>query len=96
MPRTNSVSSLTTSSLRSWEWRRGGNQNCFNETHPIEGPYWATGFNLEIMKILHTVLKGLKINGTTTEHNPALSIRKMPTSVFTERKGKILTKEQNS
>ncbi|PKI37692.1 hypothetical protein CRG98_041985 [Punica granatum] len=89
--------SMSPTHLWSWEWKPGSNENCFSESHPIEGPYWGTGSNLEIMGILHDVLKGLKINVTLLNITQLSEYRKdAHTSVFTERKGKLLTKEQKA
>ncbi|KAK4744503.1 hypothetical protein SAY87_010815 [Trapa incisa] len=89
--------SMSPTHLWSWEWRPGSDENCFNEMHPIQGPYWGTGSNLEIMEILHSVLKGLKINVTLLNITQLSEYRKdAHTSVFTERKGKLLTKEEKA
>ncbi|KAL0362633.1 UNVERIFIED_CONTAM: protein trichome birefringence-like 31 [Sesamum calycinum] len=40
----------------SWEWKPGTDGNCFNETQPIDGSYWGTGSNLDIMGIVEDVL----------------------------------------
>ena len=82
---------------RSWEWKPGSDENCFNETKPIQGPYWGTGSNLEIMKIVGDVLRDLKIDVKFLNITQLSEFRKdAHTSVFTERKGKLLTKEQRS
>lgn len=49
------------------------------------------------MDIVHDVLKGLKINVTLLNITQLSEYRKEAhTSVFTERKGKLLTKEQKA
>ncbi|XP_057952392.1 protein trichome birefringence-like 31 [Malania oleifera] len=83
--------------LWSWEWKTGSNENCFNESSPIQGPYWGTGSNLDIMEIVRDVLQGLKIDVTLLNITQLSEFRKdAHTSVYTERKGKLLTKEQKS
>jgi hypothetical protein len=83
---------------RSWEWKPGSDENCFNESYPIqEGSYWGTGSNLEIMKILHDSLQQLQIDVTLLNITQLSEYRKdAHTSVYGERKGKLLTKEQRA
>lgn len=83
--------------FRSWEWKHGSDENCFNESYPIQGSYWGTGSNLEIMKIVHDALQELKINVTLLNITQLSEYRKdAHTSVYGERKGKLLTKEQRA
>ncbi|XP_057766446.1 protein trichome birefringence-like 31 [Salvia miltiorrhiza] len=83
--------------LWSWEWKHGTEGNCFNETHPIEGPYWGTGSNLDIMGIVEDVLGRVKVNVTVLNITQLSEYRKDGhASIFGERKGKLLTKEQRS
>ncbi|KAL1537933.1 Protein trichome birefringence-like 31 [Salvia divinorum] len=83
--------------LWSWEWKPGTDGNCFNETHPIEGPYWGTGSNLDIMGVVEDVLGRLKVNVTVLNITQLSEYRKDGhPSIFGERKGKLLTKEQRS
>lgn len=83
--------------LWSWEWRTGSEGNCFNETHPIEGPYWGTGSSLEIMAAVRDALQGLKVRVTLLNITQLSEFRKDGhTSVYTERRGKLLTSEQRS
>lgn len=83
--------------LWSWEWKPGADGNCFNETHPIEGSYWGTGSNLDIMGIVEDVLGELKVKVTLLNITQLSEFRKDGhTSVFGERKGKLLTKEQRN
>ncbi|XP_047963262.1 protein trichome birefringence-like 31 [Salvia hispanica] len=83
--------------LWSWEWKPGTDGNCFSETHPIEGPYWGTGSNLDIMGVVEDVLGRLKVNVTVLNITQLSEYRKDGhPSIFGERKGKLLTKEQRS
>ncbi|KAG6397848.1 hypothetical protein SASPL_139298 [Salvia splendens] len=83
--------------LWSWEWKPRTDGNCFSETHPIEGPYWGTGSNLDIMGIVEDVLGRLKVNITVLNITQLSEYRKDGhPSIFGERKGKLLTKEQRS
>ncbi|CDP05987.1 unnamed protein product [Coffea canephora] len=83
--------------LWNWEWKAGSDGNCFNESHPIEGPYWGTGSNLDIMGSVKDVLGKLKVNVRLLNITQLSEYRKDGhTSVFGERKGKLLTKEQRS
>ncbi|KAI4388117.1 hypothetical protein MLD38_000478 [Melastoma candidum] len=89
--------SMSPTHLWSWEWKPGTEGNCFNESQPIKEPYWGTGSNLEIMKIVEDILQQLKVNVTFMNITQMSEFRKdAHTSVFTERKGKLLTKEQKS
>lgn len=82
---------------RSWEWNPGTDGNCYNETHPIEGSYWGTGSNLDIMRIVEDVLGQLKVKVTVLNITQLSEFRKDGhTSVFGERKGKLLTNQQRS
>ncbi|XP_039170306.1 protein trichome birefringence-like 31 [Eucalyptus grandis] len=82
---------------RSLEWRPGSDGNGFSESYPIQGPYWGSGSYLEIMKIIRHALRQLKINVTLLNITQMSEFRKdAHTSVFTERKGKLLTKAQRS
>ncbi|KAI3996867.1 hypothetical protein MKX01_021143 [Papaver californicum] len=82
---------------RSWEWRAGSDENCFNEAYPIEGSYWGTGSNLDIVRVLKDVLNELKIEVTLLNITRLSEFRKDGhTSVYTERGGKLLTSEQKS
>nr|GMD84152.1 protein trichome birefringence-like 31 [Ipomoea batatas] len=83
--------------LWDWEWKAGSDGNCFNETHPIEGPYWGTGSNLEIMGIVKEVTEKLQVSIRLLNITQLSEYRKdAHTSIFGERKGKLLTKEQRS
>ncbi|XP_057458355.1 protein trichome birefringence-like 31 [Lotus japonicus] len=89
--------SMSPTHLWSWEWKPGSDENCFNESYPIQGPYWGTGSNLEIMKILNDVLQELKIDVTLLNITQLSEYRQdAHTSVYGERKGKLLTKEQRA
>ncbi|XP_060209269.1 protein trichome birefringence-like 31 [Lycium barbarum] len=80
-----------------WEWKGGIDGNCFNETQPIRGPYWGTGSNLEIMSILKDVINKLQINVRLLNITQLSEYRKdSHTSVFGERRGKLLTRQQRS
>ncbi|RYR68304.1 hypothetical protein Ahy_A03g014798 [Arachis hypogaea] len=82
----------------SWEWRPGTDENCFNESYPIQGrPYWGSGSNLEIMKIVHDALQKLQINVMLLNITQLSEYRKdAHTSLYGERRGKLLTKEQRA
>ncbi|KAG8492244.1 hypothetical protein CXB51_009943 [Gossypium anomalum] len=89
--------SMSPTHLWSWEWKPGSRGNCFNESYPIQGSYWGTGSNLAIMEILHEVLQDLKINVTFLNITQLSEYRKdAHTTVFGERRGKLLTKEQRA
>ncbi|WCJ32243.1 Protein trichome birefringence-like 31 [Euphorbia peplus] len=89
--------SLSPTHLWSWEWRAGSDENCFNESYPIQGPYWGTGSNLQIMKIVADVLQQLKIHVTLLNITQLSEYRKdAHTTIYGERKGKLLNKEQRS
>ncbi|KAJ7981804.1 Trichome birefringence-like family [Quillaja saponaria] len=91
--------SMSPTHLWNWEWKpgTGSDGNCFNELYPIQGPYWGTGSSLEIMNIVHDVLQKLKINVTLLNITQLSEYRKdAHTSVYGERKGKLLTKEQRA
>ncbi|XP_058100742.1 protein trichome birefringence-like 31 [Magnolia sinica] len=90
--------SMSPTHLWSWEWKTGSDENCFNEFYPIWGSsYWGTGSNRDIMGILRDALKELKINVTLLNITQLSEFRKdAHTSVYTERRGKLLTKEQKS
>ncbi|KAK9132041.1 hypothetical protein Scep_011569 [Stephania cephalantha] len=99
-PRTQRVFFMSPSPthLWSWEWRPGSDENCFNETHPIEGrSYWGTGSSIEIMGAVADVLREMKINVTYMNITQLSEFRKDGhTTVYTERRGKLLTKEQKA
>ncbi|KAL8512211.1 hypothetical protein ACS0TY_018608 [Phlomoides rotata] len=98
-PLTQKIFFTTTSPthLWSWEWNPGTDGNCFNETHPIEGPYWGTGSNLDIMRIVEDVIARLHVKVNVLNITQLSEYRKDGhASVFGERKGKLLTKEQRS
>lgn len=97
-PNCNLQSSFLSPSCRSWEWNPGTDENCFNESYPIQNRnYWGTGSNLEIMSILNDIINGLKIDVTVLNITQMSEYRKdAHTTVFTERKGKLLTKEEKS
>ncbi|CAK9176256.1 unnamed protein product [Ilex paraguariensis] len=83
--------------LWNWEWKAGTDGNCFNETHPIQGPYWGTGSSLDIMGIVEDVLGKLKKKVRLLNITQLSEFRKDGhTSVYGERKGKLLTREQRS
>ncbi|GFY97627.1 trichome birefringence-like protein [Actinidia rufa] len=89
--------SMSPTHLWSWEWKHGSEGNCFNESHPIHGSYWGTGSNLEIMEIVRDVLEQLKIDVTLLNITQLSEFRKDGhTSVYGERRGKLLTREQRS
>ncbi|XWS10073.1 hypothetical protein CRYUN_Cryun39dG0044600 [Craigia yunnanensis] len=85
--------SMSPTHLWSWEWKPGSNENCFNESYPIQGSYWGTGSNLAIMEIIDDILQELKINVTFFNITQLSEYRKdAHTTVFEERRGKLLTK----
>ncbi|KAG6689169.1 hypothetical protein I3842_11G161100 [Carya illinoinensis] len=89
--------SLSPTHLWSWEWKPGSDGNCFNESYPIQGPYWGSGSSLQIMEIVHDTLQQLKRNVTLLNITQLSEFRKdAHTSIYGERKGKLLTKEQRS
>ncbi|CAL5393553.1 unnamed protein product [Camellia sinensis] len=91
--------SMSPTHLWDWEWKPGSHDgNCFNETHPIQDPsYWGTGSNLHIMETVRDVLSQLQIDVTFLNVTQLSDYRKDGhTSVYGERRGKLLTKEQRS
>ncbi|XAR56483.1 hypothetical protein NMG60_11036991 [Bertholletia excelsa] len=89
--------SMSPTHLWSWEWKGEKDGNCFNESQPIQGPYWGTGSSLELMGIARDVLGRLKIDVTLLNITQLSEYRKDGhTSVYGERRGKLLTKEQRS
>ncbi|PHT51693.1 Protein trichome birefringence-like 31 [Capsicum baccatum] len=83
--------------LWNWEWKGGIDGNCFNETQPILELYWGTGSNLEIMSILKDVIGKLQVDVRLLNITQLSEYRKDGhTSVFGERRGKLLTREQRS
>ncbi|KAI8552482.1 hypothetical protein RHMOL_Rhmol06G0269800 [Rhododendron molle] len=89
--------SMSPTHLWSWEWKHRSEGNCFNESHPIHGSYWGTGSNLEIMEIVRDALEKVKLEVTLLNITQLSEYRKDGhTSVYGERKGKLLTREQRS
>ncbi|XP_021833196.1 protein trichome birefringence-like 31 [Prunus avium] len=89
--------SMSPTHLWSWEWKAGSDENCFNESYPIQGSYWGTGSNMEIMEMIHDQIQDLKVKVTFLNITQLSEYRKdAHTSVYGERKGKLLTKEQRS
>ncbi|XP_062028676.1 xylan O-acetyltransferase 3-like [Rosa rugosa] len=89
--------SMSPTHLWSWEWRPDSDENCYNESHPIQGSYWGTGSNTKIMDIIDYTLQDLKVKVTFLNITQLSEYRKdAHTSVYGERKGKLLTKEQKS
>ncbi|KAG9149999.1 hypothetical protein Leryth_010059 [Lithospermum erythrorhizon] len=81
--------------LWSWEWSPERDGNCFNESYPIEGSYWGTGSNQEIMSIVKNITKSLKVNVQLLNITQMSEYRKDGhSSIYGERQGKLLTKEQ--
>ncbi|KAL5565176.1 hypothetical protein UlMin_028340 [Ulmus minor] len=90
--------SMSPTHLWSWEWKPGSNENCFNESYPIQGSsYWGTGSSLEIKDIVEDVLAELRVNVTLLNITQLSEFRKdAHTSIYGERKGKLLNKEQRA
>ncbi|GAV64048.1 PC-Esterase domain-containing protein/PMR5N domain-containing protein [Cephalotus follicularis] len=89
--------SMSPTHLWSWEWKPGSEGTCFNESYPIQDPYWGTGSNLEIMAMVGNLLQELEINITLLNITQLSEYRKdAHTTIYGERKGKLLTKEQKS
>ncbi|XP_076930636.1 protein trichome birefringence-like 31 [Bidens hawaiensis] len=83
--------------LWNWEWKTGDGGSCFGETQPIQHPYWGTGSNLDIMGIVKDVLGRLRVNVRVLNITQMSEYRKDGhASIYGERKGKLLTKEQRS
>ncbi|XP_076886837.1 protein trichome birefringence-like 31 [Bidens hawaiensis] len=81
--------------LWNWEWKTGDGGNCFGETQPIQHPYWGTGSNLDVMGIVKDVLERLRVNVRVLNITQMSEYRKDGhASIYGERKGKLLTKEQ--
>ncbi|XP_074367486.1 protein trichome birefringence-like 31 [Apium graveolens] len=91
--------SMSPTHLWSWEWEAGTDGNCFSETQPIQKPiiYWGTGSNLDIMRRIKKVIGKLKIKVRLLNITQLSKYRKDGhTSVYGERKGKLLTKEERA
>ncbi|GMH24928.1 hypothetical protein Nepgr_026771 [Nepenthes gracilis] len=87
--------SLSPTHLWSWEWNPGSDGNCFNESYPIQGPYRGAGTSMDVLKTVQETLQELRIDVTLLNITQLSDYRKdAHTSVYTERKGKLLTKEQ--
>ncbi|KAA8523980.1 hypothetical protein F0562_010589 [Nyssa sinensis] len=57
--------SMSPTHLWSWEWKPGSDENCFNESRPIQdSSYWGTGSSLDIMETVRDVLGKLKTDVT--------------------------------
>ncbi|CAA0816036.1 Protein trichome birefringence-like 31 [Striga hermonthica] len=99
-PRTQKIffATMSPTHLWSWEWKPGMGGTCFNETYPIEQEsYWGTGSSLNIMGTVKDILGHLKAKVTVLNITQLSEYRKDGhTSVYGERKGKLLTKEQRS
>ncbi|KAF9589908.1 hypothetical protein IFM89_029524 [Coptis chinensis] len=96
-PQTQKVFFVTSSPTHFWsyEWTTGSEGNCFNESYPIEGSYWGSGSSHDIMRILAKVIQEMKIDVTVLNITQLSEFRKDGhTSVYTERGGKLLTREQ--
>ncbi|KAL5729930.1 Protein trichome birefringence-like 31 [Ranunculus cassubicifolius] len=79
------------------EWKAGGEGNCFGELEPIQGSYWGSGSSLDIMRILANVIQEMKIDVTVLNITQLSEYRKDGhTSVYTERRGKLLTSEERA
>lgn len=83
---------------RSWEWNPGSDGTCYNELYPIDKPsYWGTGSNQDIMKIVGDVLSRVGDKVTLLNITQLSEYRKDGhTTVYGERRGKLLTKEQRA
>ncbi|CAN1145852.1 Protein trichome birefringence-like 31 [Linum perenne] len=91
--------SMSPTHLWNWEWEAGNDGNCFNEKYPIKStrPYWGTGSNLQVMNILGDIIRQLQVNVTFLNITQLSEYRKDGhTSIYGERKGKLLTKEERS
>ncbi|KAK8914163.1 hypothetical protein KSP39_PZI024392 [Platanthera zijinensis] len=90
--------SLSPTHLWSWEWRPGSKGNCHNETNPIKRRFWGAGSSQDMMKVAEDAISGMKrINVTFLNITQLSEYRKDGhTSIFTERRGKILTREQKA
>ncbi|XP_076930637.1 protein trichome birefringence-like 31 [Bidens hawaiensis] len=83
--------------LWNWEWKTGDGGNCFGETQPIQHSYWGSGSNLDVMGIVKDVLGRLRVNVRVLNITQMSEYRKDGhASIYGERKGKLLTKEQRS
>ncbi|GAB2231032.1 hypothetical protein Drorol1_Dr00027319 [Drosera rotundifolia] len=88
--------SLSPTHLWSQEWNPGEG-NCFGESYPIKEPYWGVGTSIDMLNIVRETLGGLKTDVTLLNITHLLDLRKdAHTSVYIERKGKLLTKEQKA
>ncbi|CAL9067003.1 unnamed protein product [Musa banksii] len=86
--------SLSPTHLWSWEWRNGSNGNCFNESYPIQRPFWGAESSLDVMRAVAEALQGLKVKVTMLNITQLSEFRKdAHTSVYTERRGKLITGE---
>ncbi|KAK3036284.1 hypothetical protein RJ639_031256 [Escallonia herrerae] len=89
--------SMSPTHLWSREWKAGSDGNCFSESRPIQRSYWGSGSNLDIMGIVKDVLGHVKVDVRLLNITQLSEYRKDGhTSVYGERKGKLLTKEQRS
>ncbi|CAM8948804.1 unnamed protein product [Rhodiola kirilowii] len=90
--------SMSPTHLWSWEWRPGTDENCFNESQPIKkSSYWGTGSSLDIMRKTKDMLDDLSVKVTFLNITQLSEFRKDGhTSIYGERRGKLLTREQKS
>ncbi|GKV49039.1 hypothetical protein SLEP1_g55812 [Rubroshorea leprosula] len=78
-------------------WKPCGNENCFNETYPIQqASYWRIGSHLAILETIRNVLQELKINHYNFEqmHNCQTIKKMVHISVYGEQKEKTLDRKQ--
>ncbi|XP_072999657.1 protein trichome birefringence-like 31 isoform X2 [Typha latifolia] len=79
------------------EWRYGSKGNCFNESYPIQGPFWGAGSSHEMMDIVKETILNMQVNVTLLNITQLSEFRKDGhTSIYTERRGKLLTSKQKS
>ncbi|WOL12419.1 protein trichome birefringence-like 31 [Canna indica] len=89
--------SLSPMHLWSWEWRDGSRGNCFNESSPIEGAFWGSGSNVRVMRAVEEALREMKVDVTLMNITQLSEFRKdAHASVYTERRGKLMTGEERS
>nr|GLL24350.1 protein trichome birefringence-like 3 [Ipomoea trifida] len=83
---------------RSEDWGKEGGLKCFNETRPVtKKGHWGTGSNLEMMSVVSSVMKKMKVPVTFINITQLSEYRiDGHASIYNELGGKLLTDEQKA
>ncbi|KAK4345526.1 hypothetical protein RND71_035702 [Anisodus tanguticus] len=92
------ITAIISFAVRNKEWGNVNGIKCFNETRPVtKKGHWGTGSNKEMMKVVASVMRRMKVPVTVLNVTQLSEYRiNAHTLIYGELQGKLLTDEQRA